>query len=109
MQPAGATIGDHAIVATSIDHEWIARVGGLQTYRQAIRWIVVEIGKTLETGLRVGRQRRLRMRSKQLILALPKSFQRIRPFEPVEIADAAAPISEVDVMLGSAVSQRFLA
>jgi hypothetical protein len=49
------------------------------------------------------------MRSKQLILALPKPFERIGPLQAIQIANAAAPIGEVDVVLGSAVSQRFLA
>jgi hypothetical protein len=45
--------------------------------------------------------------SEQIIAALPKPVQRIRSLEPVEVADAPAPIREVDVVLGPAVSQRF--
>jgi hypothetical protein len=45
------------------------------------------------------------MRSKQLVAALPKPLQRIGPFQAVEVADAAAPVREIDVVLGPAVSQ----
>jgi hypothetical protein len=45
------------------------------------------------------------MGSKQLVAALPKPLQRIGPFQAVEVADAAAPVREVDVVLGPAVSQ----
>lgn len=49
------------------------------------------------------------MRSKQLIATLPKAVKRITPVQAVKIADATAPIREVEVVLGSALSQRFLA
>jgi len=49
------------------------------------------------------------VRSKQLIAALAKALERIGPFQAVEVADAAAPIREVDVVLGAALSQWFLA
>jgi hypothetical protein len=70
---------------------------------------VVEIGQALERRLRIGRQRRLRVCSKELIATLPKPLQRIRPFQTVKVADTPAPIGEVDVVLGPAVSQCFLA
>src|SRR5438105_12504937 len=47
------------------------------------------------------------MRSQQLIPPLPKPLERIRPLEAVEVADAAAPIRQVDVVLRPGVSQRF--
>jgi hypothetical protein len=70
---------------------------------------VVEVGQALEFCLRFGRQRRLGVCSKQPIATLTKPLQRIRPFQTVQVADAAAPIREVDVVLGSAISQCFLA
>ncbi len=69
---------------------------------------MVEIEKALELRLGLRRKRGLWMRSKQLIATLSKPLERIRSVQPVEVADAAAPIGEVDVVLGSALSQRFL-
>jgi len=69
---------------------------------------VIEVGKALELRLRVGYQGRLWVRSKQLIATVAKPLERVGPFQAVKIADAAAPIGEVDVVLGSAVSQRVL-
>jgi hypothetical protein len=66
---------------------------------------VVEVAQTRELRLRFGRQRRLWMGSKQMVAALPKPLERIGPFQAVEVADAAAPIREVDVVLGPALSQ----
>jgi hypothetical protein len=43
--------------------------------------------------------------SKQVIAALAKPLEGIRSFESVQIADTAAPVREVDVVLGSALSQ----
>jgi hypothetical protein len=45
------------------------------------------------------------MRSKQLIAPLSKALESIRTFQAIEVADAPAPVREVDVMLGPAVSQ----
>ncbi|HVS05706.1 MAG TPA: hypothetical protein VHK65_06015 [Candidatus Dormibacteraeota bacterium] len=45
------------------------------------------------------------MHTKQLIATLPKSLQRIRSFQAVKVADTPAPVREVDVVLGPAVSQ----
>jgi hypothetical protein len=45
------------------------------------------------------------MRSKQMVAALPKPLERIGPSQAVEVSDAAAPIREVEVVLGPAVSQ----
>jgi hypothetical protein len=66
---------------------------------------VLEVGQALERRLGCGPERRLRVRTEQLIATLPKPLQRIRPLEPIEIADTPAPIREVDVVLGPAVSQ----
>ena len=66
---------------------------------------MIEVGKARERRLGAGRERRLRVRSKQVVATLPKPLECVRSFQPVEIADAPAPIREVDVVLGAAVSQ----
>jgi hypothetical protein len=40
------------------------------------------------------------MRSKERIATLSKSDQGIRPGQSIEVADAPAPISQVEIMLG---------
>jgi hypothetical protein len=49
------------------------------------------------------------MSAKQLVATLSKCFERVRASQTVEVADAAAPIREVDVVLGPAISQLSLA
>jgi hypothetical protein len=104
-QPAGAAISDDAILATGIDHHRVAGVRRFQPHRHAIRRIVVEVGKAFELRLCLRGEGRLWMRSKQMVAALPKPLERIGPSQAVEVSDAAAPIREVEVVLGPAVSQ----
>src|SRR5439155_5097563 len=47
-QQAGAAIGDDAVLTAGVDYQGIAGLGGLQSHRQAIRRIVVEIREAVE-------------------------------------------------------------
>lgn len=46
------------------------------------------------------------MGTKQLVSTKPESGQRVRPGQPVEVADTPAPVREVEVVLGLDLGQR---
>ena len=94
-----------ALNTAGVDHKRVARVRGIQRGAQAIRGIVVEVPKAGEVRACLVGQRRLGVRSKEMIAPLAKALERVSPGEPVEIADAAAPVSEVEVMLRAALDR----
>src|SRR5438105_14269833 len=63
------------------------------------RGIGLEVVKAGETGAGTDRERRLGMGPKQLVTGLAEFRQRLRARKPIEVADAAAPVSQVEVVL----------
>jgi hypothetical protein len=79
LQATGAAVGDDAVLAAGVDLDGVARLCRIEPAPDAKRRIRSEILEALESRPRLDRQRRLRMRSKELVSRLPKALEDIRP------------------------------
>src|SRR5205823_12900600 len=95
---AGAPIPARAVVTARVDDE-LAAVARLEACVDAVGGVVFEVVQAGERRPVLRLDGRLRMRAKELVAALAKSRQRIWARDPVEVADLAPPVDQIEIRL----------
>src|SRR5690348_7355945 len=98
-KPADAPVAHSSVLTAGVD-EKLAAVTRLERSAYSISRIEIEIVKAGKRTTLVVLDGRLRVRAEQLVPAGPESFQCIRSGDAVQVADAPAPVDQVEIPLG---------
>jgi hypothetical protein len=97
-EPAGPAVADSAILAAGVDQQ-LRTVAWLDPSLDPVSGVVSKVGETGEIVPLLRLDRRLGVRAEQLVTAAPELGDGIRSTRPVQVADPAPPIDEVEERL----------
>src|SRR5690349_19865113 len=100
-----ASVAHRAVLAAGVDDE-LAAVAGDDARRHPEGGVMLEVVESAKRRALVLFYRRLRVSAEELVAALPKLSPCVRALRPVQVADAAAPVDEVEVALRLSARQR---